>query len=184
MGKEVCIFPVRPEASRVTGAPKFRKLGDDGQPLKARFNANNLGGMTNAMMEKYFWSVIKPSSKGTENETGKRHVWLSDSTGVHMRMPFLELMQDHGGIFVPKAPYLSHREQNDDIVHFSEFKRIESRGRQAIQTVLITDDWRTLACQSHGERTLRLHHMQQCTARLWEKAFSERLCIRAWGKGG
>ena len=26
--------------------------------------------------------------------------------------------------------------------------------------------------------------MQQCTARPWVKAFAERLCIRAWGKGG
>ena len=30
------ISPVRPEASWVTGAPKCRKLGDDGQSLKAR----------------------------------------------------------------------------------------------------------------------------------------------------
>ena len=61
------IFPVRPEASWVTGAPKCRNLGDDGQPLKAIFDANDSGGMTNAMMEKYFWSVINPSSKGMKN---------------------------------------------------------------------------------------------------------------------
>ena len=59
--------------------------------------------MTNAIMEKYFWSVIKPSSKGMENETGKRHVWLSDSAGAHMCLPFLKLMRDHGGIFVPRT---------------------------------------------------------------------------------
>ena len=35
------IFPVRPEASWVTGAPKCRKLGEDGQPVKARFYAND-----------------------------------------------------------------------------------------------------------------------------------------------
>ena len=97
------IFLVRPEASWVTGAPKCRKLGDDGQPLKARFDANDSGGMTNAMMEKYFWSVIKPSSKGMENETGKRHVWLLDSAGAHVCLPFLNLMRDHGGIFVPRT---------------------------------------------------------------------------------
>ena len=78
------IFPVRPEESWVTGAPKCRKLGDDGQPLKAIFDANNSGGMTNAMMEKYLWSVIKPISKGMENETGKWHVWLLDSAGAHV----------------------------------------------------------------------------------------------------
>ena len=178
------ILPVRPEASWVTGEPKFWKLGDDGQPLKARFDANELGGMTNATMEKYFWSVINPSSKGMENETGKRHVWLSDSAGAHMCLPFLKLMRDHGRIFVPRTLYLSHQEQNEDIVHFSEFKRMESRERQAIQTVLITADWRTLARQSHSDRTLGIHHMQQCTARPWEKAFDEWLCIRAWGKGG
>ena len=61
---------------------------------------------------------------------------------------------------------------------------MDSRERQAIQTVLITANWRTLAHRSHSERTLRIHHMQQCTARPWEKAFSERLCIRAWGKIG
>ena len=61
---------------------------------------------------------------------------------------------------------------------------MESREQQAIQTVLITADWRILARRSHGERTLGIHHMQQCTARPWEKAFAERLCIRAWGKGG
>ena len=53
------IFPVRPKASWVTGAPKCQKLGDDGQPLKARFNENDSGGMTNTMMENYFLSVIK-----------------------------------------------------------------------------------------------------------------------------
>ena len=94
--------------------------------------------MTNAIMEKYFWSVIKPSSKGMENETGKRHVWILDSAGVHVCLPFLKLMRDHGGIFVPRTLYLSHWEQNEDIVHFSEFKRMELRERQAIQTVLIT----------------------------------------------
>ena len=78
----------------------------------------------------------------------------------------------------------SHQEQNEDIVHFSEFKRMELRERQAIQTVLITANWPTLARQSHGERTLGIHHMLPCTARPWEKAFAERLCIRAWGKGG
>ena len=31
---------------------------------------------------------------------------------------------------------------------------------------------------------LGIHHMQQCTAQPWEKAFAERLCIRARGKGG
>ena len=61
------ILPVRPEASCVTGASKCRKLGDYSQPLKARFDENDSGGMTNAMMEKYFWSVIKPISKGMEN---------------------------------------------------------------------------------------------------------------------
>ena len=126
------IFPVRPEASWVTGVPKFRKLGDDGQPLKARFDANNSGGMTNAMMEKYFWSVIKPSSKGMENKTGKRHVWILDSADAHVCLPFLKLMWDHGGIFFPRTLYLSHREQNGDIVHFIEFKRMESRERQPI----------------------------------------------------
>ena len=50
--------------------------------------------------------------------------------------------------------------------------------------MLITADWRTLARRSHSERTLGIHHMQQCTARPWEKVFSERLCIRAWGKVG
>ena len=44
----------------------------------------------NAMMEKCFWSVIKPSSKGMENETGKQHVWLSDSAGAHVCLPFLK----------------------------------------------------------------------------------------------
>ena len=68
------IFPVRPEASWVTGAPKLQNLGDNSLPLKDRFDVNDLGGMTNAMMEKYFWSVTKPISKGMENETGKRHV--------------------------------------------------------------------------------------------------------------
>ena len=101
--------------------------------------------MTNAMMENNFWSVIKPSSKGIENETGKRHVWIPDSAGAHVCLTFLKLMWDHGGIFVPRTLYLSHREQNEDIVYFSEFKRMESRERQAIQTVLITADWRTLA---------------------------------------
>ena len=76
-------------------------------------------------------------------------------------------MRDHGGIFVPRTLYLSHREQNKDIIYFSEFKRMESRERQAIQTVLITADWWTLARQSHGERTLGIHHMQQCMARTW-----------------
>ena len=132
------IFPVRPEASWVTGAPKCGKLGDDGQPLKDIFDANDSGGMTNAIMEKYFWSVIKPSSKGMENKTGKRHVWLLDSAGAHMCLPSLKLMRYHGGIFVPRTLYLSHCEQNEDIVHFSEFKRMELRERQAIQTVLIT----------------------------------------------
>ena len=46
------IFPVRPKASWVTGAPKCRNLGDDGQPLKAIFDANDLGGMTNATMDR------------------------------------------------------------------------------------------------------------------------------------
>ena len=59
--------------------------------------------MTNAMMEKYFWSVIKPSSKGMENETGNRHVWLLDSAGAHVCLPFLNLMRYHGGIFVPRT---------------------------------------------------------------------------------
>ena len=45
------IFPVHPKASWVTGAPKCRKFGDDVQPLKAKFYANDSGGMTNAMME-------------------------------------------------------------------------------------------------------------------------------------
>ena len=61
---------------------------------------------------------------------------------------------------------------------------MESCERQAIHTVLITADWRTLARQSHRESTLGIHHMQQCTARPWEEVFAERLCIRAWGKGG
>ena len=61
----------------------------------------------------------------------------------------------------------SHQEQNEDIVHFSEFKRMESRERQEIQTVLITANWRTLARRSHGERTLGIHYMQQFTARTW-----------------
>ena len=52
-------------------------------------------------------------------------------------------MRDHGGIFIPRTLYLYHQEQNKDIVHFSEFKRMESREQQAIQTVLITVDWRT-----------------------------------------
>ena len=99
--------------------------------------------MTNAIMEKYFWSVIKPSSKGMENETGKRHVWILDSAGVHVCLPFLKLMRDHGRILVPRTLYLSHQEQNEVIVHFSELKRTELRERQAIQTVLITSDWRT-----------------------------------------
>ena len=153
------IFPVRPEASWVTGAPKCWKLGDDGQPLKAIFDANDSGGTTNAMMEKYFWSVIKPISKGMDKETGKRHVWLLDSAGAHACLPFLKLMRDHGGIFVPRTLYLSHCEQNKDVVHFSEFKRMKLHERQAIQTVLITADWRTLARRSHGERTLGIHHM-------------------------
>ena len=101
------IFPVRPEASWVTGAPKFRKLGDDGQPLKARFDANYSGCMTNTMMKKYFWPVIKPGSKGMDNETRKRHVWLLDSAGAHVYLLFLKLMRDHDGIFVPRTPYLS-----------------------------------------------------------------------------
>ena len=66
--------------------------------------------MTNEMMEKYFWSVIKPNSKGMENKTGKWNVWLSDSTCAHVCLPFLKLIQDHVGIFVPRNPYLSHRE--------------------------------------------------------------------------
>ena len=61
---------------------------------------------------------------------------------------------------------------------------MELRKRQAIQTVLITSDWRTLAHRSHGERTLGIHNMKQCTARTWEKVFADRLCFRAWGKGG
>ena len=153
------IFPVRPEASWVTGAPKFQKLGDDGQPLKATFDANDSGGMTNTMMEKYFWSVINPISKGMEDETGKRHVWLSESAGAHVCLPLLKLMQDHGGIFVLRTLYLSHQEQNEDIVRFSEFKRMELHERQAIQNMLITADWRNLERRSHGERTLRIHHM-------------------------
>ena len=135
---QVTIFPVRPKASWVTGAPKCRKLVDDGQSLKARFDANNLGGMTNAMTEKYFWSVIKASSKGMENETGKRHVWIWESAGAHVCLSFLKLMRDHGSIFVPRTLYLSHWEQNEDIVHFSEFKRMELRERQGTHTVLIT----------------------------------------------
>ena len=63
-----------------------------------------------------------------------------ESAGVHVCLPFLKLMRDHGGIFVPRTLYLSHREQNEDIVYFSEFKRMESRERQAIQTVMITAD--------------------------------------------
>ena len=121
--------------------------------------------MTNAMMKQYFWSVIKPSSKGMKNETGKWHFWISKSAGAHVCLPFLKLMRDHGGIFVPRTPYLSHQEQNEDIVHFSEFKRMESRKRQAIQTVLITADWQNLERRSHSERTIGLHHMHQCTAR-------------------
>ena len=66
--------------------------------------------MTNATMENYLWLVIKPSSKGMENKTRKRHVWLSDSVGTHVCLPFLKLMRDHGGIFVPRTLYLSHRE--------------------------------------------------------------------------
>ena len=161
------IFPVRPEASWVTGAPNFRKLGNNGQPLKARFGANDSGGMTNAIMKKYLWSVIKPRSKGMENDTGKRHVWISDSVGAHVCLPFPKLMRDHGGIFVPRTPYLSHRDQNENIVHFSEFKRMESRERQEIQTVMITANWRTLSRRSHGEHTLGIHYMQQFTARTW-----------------
>ena len=83
------IFLVRPEASWVTGAPKFQKLGDDGQPLKAIFDINDSGGMTNTIMEKYFWLVINPSSKGMENETGKRHVWILDSVGTHVCLTLL-----------------------------------------------------------------------------------------------
>ena len=93
-------------------------------------------------------------------------------------------MRDHVSIFVPRTLYLSHWEQNEDIVHFSEFKRMDLRERQAIQTVLITADWRNLARRSHGERTLGIHQMQQCTARPWEKVFAERLFIQAWEKGG
>ena len=117
--------------------------------------------------QKYFSIIVlvMPRSKGVENETGKRHVWLSDSAGAHVCMPFLKLMRDHGGIFVPRTLYLSHREQNKDIVNFREFKRMESRKRQAIQTVLITSDWLTLARQRHGELTLGIHHMQQCMSR-------------------
>ena len=62
-----------------------------------------------------------------ENETGKRHVWLSDSAGAHMCLLFLKLMRDHGGVFVPRTLHLSHREQNEDIIHFSKFKKMESR---------------------------------------------------------
>ena len=91
-------------------------------------------------------------------------------------------MRDHGGIFVPGTPYFSNREQNEDIVHFSEFKRMDSCERQAIKTVLITANWRKLARRSHGERTLGIHHMQQCMARTWEKAFDNRLCIQEWNK--
>ena len=162
---QLTIFPVRPEASWVTDAPKFRKLGDDGQPLKDIFDANDSGGMTNATIEKYFWSVIKPISKGMEKNTGKRHVWILDSAEAHMCLPFLKLMRDHSGIFVPRTLYLSHCEQNEVIIHFSEFKGMELRERQAIQTMLITADWRTLERRSHGERTLVIHHMQHCTAR-------------------
>ena len=96
--------------------------------------------MTNATMEKYLWSMIMPSSKGMENETGKRHVLILDSADAHVCLTFLKLMQDHSGIFVPRTLYLSHCEQKEDIVHFSEFKRIELRKRQAIQTMLITSD--------------------------------------------
>ena len=117
--------------------------------------------------------MIKPSSKGVKNNTGKRHVWLSDSASAHVCLPFLKLMQDHGGIFVPRTPYLSHRDQNEDIVHFSEFNRMELRERQSIQTVLITSDWWNLGRKIHDERTLGLHHMQQCTDRPQEKAFDE-----------
>ena len=93
-------------------------------------------------------------------------------------------MRDHGGIFVLRNPYLYHQEQNKDMVHFSEFKRMESREHHAIQTVLITADWRTLARRSHGERMHRINHIQKCMAWPWEKLFAERLCIRVWGKGG
>ena len=101
-----------------------------------------------------------------------------------MYLPFLKLMWDHGGIFLPRTLYLSHREQNKDIVHFSEFKRMESRERQAIQTVLITADWRTLARRSHSERTLGIHHMKQCTARPWEKRLPSGFASGRGGKAG
>ena len=50
---------------------------------------------------------------------------------------------------------------------------MESRKQQAIQTVLITSDWWNLGRKIHDERTLGLHHMQQCTDRPQEKAFDE-----------
>lgn len=152
---------------------------DTSAPAAARYDANESGGMTNDMMIKFFYSVIVVVTRGCKNETGRRHIQLTDSCGPHVCLEYLELLQQHGVLFCPRTPNLSHRQQNEDLRHFGIFKLAERRKKQKLQNGLLMLDGR-----SHAEKTLGFQHTMQCTAEAWVKAFNLKQCVSAWEIGG
>ena len=180
------IFPCKYEKQWVAGAPTCRQVDPETkEPLPARYDASPSGGMTNAVMVKYFHSVIVPSTPGCENVTGKRHIQLTDSAGPHVFLDYLKLCNERGIIFIPRTPYLSHREQNEDLKIFGPFKIEQRKQKQAWQNQLLANSTAPgLKRTKASDRTLGFRHTMAVTAGPWVHAFREDNCRCGYRAGG
>ena len=171
------IFPVAFEKQWVAGPPKCRQVDPEGNPLPARYDFTKSGGMTNEMMLKFFHSVIVPSTPGCENVRGKRHIQLTDSAGPHCWLDYLKLCNQRGVVFIPRTPYLSHREQNEDVVHFGQFKIDQRKEKEKWQNKLLEQ---FIHSNKVADRTLGFDHTMVITRGPWGRAFTEEMCRKGY----
>ena len=174
-------FPCKYERTWVENPPVCRQIHPGtNKPLEARCDHSKSGGMTNDLMIKYFHSIIAPSTHGCKNQTGKRHVQLTDSAGPHLFLDYLKLLLERGIIFIPRTPCLSHLMQNEDLLLFGISKINERKLKQWLQDGLLSKHINA----HHGARVLGFQHTMQITAKPWETAMAEIPIVKSCVMGG
>ena len=98
-----------------------------GQPLPARFWANNKGGVTGDLGVRYIRGCVEPAMAGLSPDNPG--LLIMDGHGSHFTLELIDYCRSIGLHIVLRPPHTTHILQGEDVQHFSVFKKSTSSRR-------------------------------------------------------